>query len=89
MAKQIMTNNNVRFDNEDWRDDWLDYAYRKYVELKDEIWKVEAKQHEDYDVHYGKMADSSTMEFIVSFYNGSTCLNEMIEDVYNEVNKNV
>lgn len=91
MAKQIMTNNNVKFDNEDWRDYWLNYAYKKYVELKGEIWKIEAKQH---GVPYGAMTDSSTMDFIVSFYNGSfyngsTCLAEAIEDVYNEVNKNV
>lgn len=68
--------------NELWDEDNLYKADGKVYKL------VEHIETEDDIFKFWKNADGS-ISFVVEFYNGGTCLREMIEEGVREVNRNV
>ena len=61
-----------------WYDDWTE---GQYIAIDDELYLIYDKSEFDssYHVHLTPIADD-TYEFHTSFYNGGTCLSEIIED---------
>lgn len=75
---------------DDWRE-VIKYDYsEKYFFTGDEIW--EAFEHvecdEGDDINVMNPNEDGTITFVMQFYNGGTCLGEMIEEGLNKINKN-
>jgi hypothetical protein len=80
--------NEIESYHDNWVEQFRDDYYKKYFIVKDEIW--EAYDHiesdrEDVDVMIPQ-PDGSIM-FVMQFYNGGTCLSEMIEEGLERINK--
>ena len=74
--------------NDTWEDEFWGKFYRKYFIYNDEIW--EAFDHTKSDDEYMAVMipqPDGTIIFAMQFYNGGTCLSEMIEDGLKKLNK--
>ena len=75
---------------DDWREVIKDQYSQKYFFIEDEIW--EAFEHvecdEGDDINVMNLNKDGTITFVMQFYNGGTCLGEMIEEGLNKINKN-
>ena len=76
---------------DDWREQFIDTGnnYRKYFIVNDEIYEafdhIEGNDGNDIDILIPN--NDGTYNFVMQFYNGGTCLSEMIEDAIKRVNK--
>lgn len=68
----------------------LDEPYpAKVVKVNGEFWEVlEDRQEEDYEDLAIMLPDNDgTFNYILQFYNGGTCLSEMLEEEIKKINK--
>lgn len=66
-----------------WKETFFDnVSYKKYFVVGEDVW--EAFEHTELedgdDVEIITSNEDGTLSFIMQFYNGGTCLSEMIED---------
>ena len=67
--------------SDDWKDEFRDRFYRKYFIIKEDVWEaVEHTEAEDGDMDIMIPNEDGTITFVMQFYNGVTCLSEMIEN---------
>ena len=70
--------------SDDFLEDYfLDEFYDEYIQLQGQWYHVEDRVDSDTADHYctvAKNKDDGTIGFAAKFYNGGTCLNEMLED---------
>jgi hypothetical protein len=57
----------------------LEEFYGEFVVYKGELYEVEGKKHEDCDVMTASKNTDGSIDFVVSFYNGSCGLSEALE----------
>ena len=76
-----------------YHDSWLDElkyegAYEKYFIVEDVIYEMvdHSEADDEYFVHLRRNEDGS-ISFSAQFYNGGTCLSEIIEESISEMNK--
>lgn len=64
-----------------WKD-LLKYEFdRNYFFIDDQIWvSFDHIESEDDDINYMNLNEDGTITFIMQFYNGGTCLSELIEE---------
>lgn len=66
---------------ETWEEEFRDAFNRKYFIVKGEVWEaIEHTEAEDGDMDIMIPNEDGTVTFVMQFYNGGTCLSEMIED---------
>lgn len=72
-----------------WEETFKDrMSYKKYFFSKDEVWEaVEHVEEDDGDIDIMVQNQDGTVTFVFQFYNGGTCLSEMIEDGLARLNK--
>lgn len=77
--------------NKNWIDQMLDseIGANQYFIAGDEIWeKVEhTKVDSDGDIDFMTINPDDTVTFVMQFYNGGTCLSEMIEESLKKLKK--
>ena len=74
-------------DEEDFKEfcsyDLLEYGFVIY---KDGIFSINNKEYEDIDTIFEyNLRDSDTVDYHFRFYNGGTCLSEMLEEVLEKI----
>lgn len=76
-----------------YHDSWLEElkyegGYEKYFIVEDVIYEMvdHSETDDDYFVHMKRNEDGS-ISFSAQFYNGGTCLSEIIEESISEMNK--
>jgi hypothetical protein len=76
-----------------YHDSWLEefryeLAYEKYFIVDGEIYEMieHSESDDEYFVHMNRNEDG-TISFSSQFYNGGTCLSEIIEESISEMNK--
>jgi len=64
----------------------FDEFYDDYLKINGELWEVVSKKAKDPDDSYCDIEsnEDGTFSFNTRFYNGGTCLTEMIEDAIKE-----
>lgn len=82
-------------DNIKWYDSYeetlLNESHDKpIVKVNDEFWEViEDREEDDYnDISIMRPNRDGTFDFLFQFYNGGTCLSEMLECEIKKINKN-
>jgi hypothetical protein len=73
------------YDN--WIEEFRDSSYEKFFIYNNEVW--EAIEHIESDNDYVDVMipnQDGTITFVMQFYNGGTCLSEMIEDGLKKLN---
>lgn len=65
-----------------WKETYFDnVSYEKFIVIKDDIWEVfEHVECNEDDVDIITTNEDGTLSFIMQFYNGGTCLTEMLEE---------
>lgn len=62
----------------------------KYIRVGDEIWEVyEHKEWEDGDIVRLKQNEDGTVDFLLRFYNGGTCLQEILQEELADIEKKI
>ena len=71
-----------------WKETFEDYlGYRKYFFLKSEVWEaVEHMEEDDGDIDIMVPNEDGTVTFVFQFYNGGTCLSEMVKNGLKRLN---
>ena len=72
--------------NKDYTEQFRDSFYEKFIILNDELYEfLEHEEHED-ENYFMKLYPNQdgTISFIGQFYNGGTCLSEMLEDAFKD-----
>ncbi len=68
--------------NESWLEQLRDHLYEKFFVVGEEVWEIiehiESEDGDDLDVMI--LNPDGTITFVNQFYNGGTCLSEVIED---------
>lgn len=75
--------------NDTYEDALLNEPYpAKVVKVDDEFWEiVEYREEEDYEsLSIMHPNEDGTFDFVMQFYNGGTCLSEMIEEGIKKIN---
>lgn len=76
--------------NSDWTEQFRDSFHNKYFIVENTVYEVfdhvEAEEGNDVDIMIPN--PDGTFTFVMQFYNGGTCLPEMIEDGLKRINKN-
>lgn len=67
---------------QNWKELFLDINHYKYFVVGEEVWEaVEHKELDcDDDINYFVKNEDETITFVAQFYNGGTCLEEVLED---------
>lgn len=72
-------------------DDWLEKLQSdddKFIVVNDKIYEsIEDKKSEYEDICYLRDNGDGTFDYVMQFYNGGTCLPEMIEDGFEKLKK--
>lgn len=55
-------------------------CFEEYVVIKDDLYAVESKQLEPYGFFEISKVNDGEYSFVTSFYNGGTCLAELLEE---------
>ena len=74
--------------NKSWEDQFRDHFYEKYFISNGTIWEV--FDHIEGENGYADIMipnEDGTITFFMEFYNGGTCLSEMIEEGLERLNK--
>jgi hypothetical protein len=68
--------------NKTWWEQFLDKNnnYEKYFIFKDEVWEAFEHQEIEEDINQFTLQPDGTIHFVTQFYNGGTCLSEMVEE---------
>ena len=57
------------------------FDYDKYIRVEDEIWEVyDHKEWDDGDIVRMEKHEDGTVSFLLRFYNGGTCLQEILQE---------
>jgi hypothetical protein len=74
--------------NESWVEQFRDTFHEKYFIVDDEIWEaVEHIENGDSDIDVMLPNEDGTITFVHQFYNGGTCLSEVIEEGIQKLKK--
>lgn len=71
---------------EKWYDTYEDALlielWEKFVKVDGDLWEVIEDRQEDYyeDLSIIKLNEDGTLDYTIQFYNGRTCLSEMLEE---------
>jgi hypothetical protein len=87
---QIMKNNGDIIDeSNEILDTFMDKYYKKYFVVKGDLYEfVEHEEIENFDTFCTLTPnEDGTISFHSTFYNGGTCLSEMLEDELKKLNK--
>lgn len=68
-----------------WEADLVDEFWHKYVLLNGVLYCIEDKEIDEDNTFLTKMGQD-TYKYVSTFYNGSTCLSEELENALNELN---
>ncbi len=64
-----------------WEEEFRDTFYKKFFITEDDVWEaIEHVEESDGDIDVMIPNEDGTITFVMQFYNGGTCLSEMIED---------
>jgi hypothetical protein len=64
-----------------WKEEFIDTFNQKFFITGDEVWEaIEHVEESDGDIDVMIPNEDGTITFVMQFYNGGTCLSEMIED---------
>jgi hypothetical protein len=67
--------------NHSWIEQFMDEFYEKYFIVNEEVWEViEHIESSESDVDIMIPNEDGTITFLQQFYNGGTCLSEVIEE---------
>ncbi len=81
LCKRLWVENGQKEDDYD-KEQLFDEFYEKYLKINNEIWEV--VEHEDLDDEdmFCRLSRNSdgTVSFHTRYYNGGTCMSEMIEE---------
>ncbi len=66
--------------NDTWEEELRSETRHKYFFFRDEVWEVFEYIEGDEDVDIMIPNEDGSITFCMQFYNGGTCLSEMIED---------
>lgn len=82
-CQRIAIVNNFEFDSRyhyTWKECINDEGYNKFIVVKNILFEIyDHKRFDDYSFEITEDPDG-TYSFVGSFYNGGTCLNEILED---------
>jgi len=76
--------------NDSWEEQLKSDFYEKYFIVDGTIYSLQDHTEGEPDGHFMNMRrePDGTINFVTQFYNGGTCLSEMVEDGISEMNKN-
>lgn len=76
--------------NDSWEEQLKSDSYERYFIVDGIIYFLQDHTEDEPDGHFMNMRRESdgTINFVTQFYNGGTCLSEMVEDGISEMNKN-
>lgn len=64
-----------------WAECLFDETYEKYFKINGEVWEAfDHRQFEEDDIDEFELQPDGTIVFMTQFYNGGTCLAEVVEE---------
>lgn len=87
LAERILKEENAGLNNEDPFTQLREDFYDKYFIYNETIYKIEDKELDEDDICQGALNEDSSIDYVVQFYNGGTCLSEMLEEVVKKATK--
>lgn len=85
-CKEIVENNELPSYQDSYVEYLLDELYDEYLVINGKLYSVEKEAIDPYDdIQRLHKNEDGTFSFEAKFYNGGTCLSEVLEDAFNKI----
>lgn len=83
-CKELLDDSGYVYDYTKWKQDFHELMYEDYIIYGDALYKIEDNERDDGDsfVEATKDKETSVINYDMRFYNGGTCLREMLVEVF-------
>lgn len=81
-CKKLLDDSGYVYDYTEWKQDFDELMFDSYFIHEDTLYKIEDVERDDVDEYLEATKDKDTgiIEYNMRFYNGGTCLSEMLEN---------
>lgn len=63
-----------------------DHFWKKFLVHRDRMYRIDDKEYIDDDIFEFKREEDGTISYVTTFYNGGTCLPEVLEEIIDNLN---